>query len=86
MTNMVIDVPACLVMQATYVVSDTLTALLTRLHFMGAVCREDDDRHFTHLALLYCLYGQMQIVFVYQQYYWSVFRRFDMCCEVFYIS
>ena len=59
---------------------------ITRLQVMAAIFREAEDSHATHLALLYCLYGQMQIVVVYQQYYWSVFRRLVVCCEVFYIS
>ena len=37
---------------------------VTRLDFMAAVGRKDEDSHSTMLALLYCLYGQMQIVVV----------------------
>jgi hypothetical protein len=57
-----------------------------RLEFMAAVWKEDEDSHATLLALLYCLYGQVQIVIVCQLNYWSLFRRFGMCCGVFYIS
>jgi hypothetical protein len=59
---------------------------VTRLEFMAAVWREDKDSHPTMLPLLYCLYGQMQIVVVQQQNYWSLFRMLDMRWEVFYIS
>jgi len=44
-------------MQASY-----FDRIVPRLHFMGAVCREDENSHATHLALLYYLYEQMQIV------------------------
>jgi hypothetical protein len=37
---------------------------VTRLHFMGAVCKEVEDSHATQLALIFCLYGQMKIVVV----------------------
>jgi len=57
-----------------------------RLEFMVAVWREHEDSQATLLALLYCLYGQIQIMVVYQLNYWSLFRRFGMCYGVFYIS
>ena len=53
---------------------------------MAAVWREDEDSHATLLALLCYLCGQMQIVFVYHQNYWSPFPRPGMFCEVLYIS
>jgi len=59
---------------------------VTRLEFMGAVWRKDEDSHPTMLALLYCLYGQMQIVVVQQHNYWSLFRRLGMCYGVICIS
>jgi hypothetical protein len=34
---------------------------------MAAVWREDEDSHATLLALLYCLYGQIEIVVVQQR-------------------
>jgi len=37
---------------------------VTRLGFMAAVWREDEDSHATLLVLLCYLCGQMQIVFV----------------------
>jgi hypothetical protein len=58
---------------------------VTRLEFMAAVWRGDKDSHPTMLTLLYCLYGQMQIVVVQQKNYWPLFRRLDMRCEVFYM-
>jgi len=59
---------------------------VTRLEFIGAVWRKDEDSRPTILALLYCLYGQMQIVVVQQQNYWSLFRRLGMCYGVICIS
>jgi hypothetical protein len=59
---------------------------VTMLEFMAALYREGEDSHATLFALLYCLYGQMQIVVVWQQKCWSVFGRLDMCYVMFCIS
>ena len=59
---------------------------VTRLEFMAAVGRKDEDSHSTMLTLLYCLYGQTQIVVVQRENYWSLFRRLGMCSGVIFIS
>jgi hypothetical protein len=53
---------------------------------MAVRWREDEDSHATLLALLYCLYGQMEILVCLEQNYWSLLRRLGMCYEVLYTS
>ena len=81
----------CLVMQAshvrlTYVVRNPLTDLLRGWSLWLQRGGKDEDSHSTMFALIYCLYGQMQIVVVQQENYWSLFRRLGMCSGVICIS
>jgi hypothetical protein len=56
-----------------------------RLEFMAAMWREDEDSHVTLLALLYCLYGQIQIVVVYQLNYCSLSKVWHVLWSVLHI-
>jgi hypothetical protein len=47
-----------------YIVSDQVDRSVKMLQIMAAVRWEDEDSHTILLALLFCLYGQMQIVVV----------------------
>jgi hypothetical protein len=66
--------------------NQSVDRLVKRLEIMAAVWREVEDSHAILLAVVYCPYGQMPIMVVSQQNYWSLLRRFSMCREIFYVS